>query len=201
MVESLAILQRHLHAAVLAQGQFLGEQGIDHLQRAGFATLELAHGLVQDLQRPRHLQADQSFADAVEDGGDDLQGRVHGWLSLAGQALADGLVEVEWARGDDVTGAHDHDRLVATAIGDPRHLAMAWRDPALIAALQHGMRGDQSAVFEDPHLIGQRVHFDDPLPGRIGNAVEIAADAHHAFMRDPPFQLEHRAERRQRQCI
>ena len=30
-------------------------------------------------------------------------------------------------------------------------------------------------------------------------AVKITADARHVFMRDPPFQLENRAERRQRQ--
>ena len=41
--------QRHLDAAVLAQRQFLSEQGIDDLQRTGFAALELAHGLVQHL--------------------------------------------------------------------------------------------------------------------------------------------------------
>ena len=72
-------------------------------------------------------------------------------------------------------------------------------DPALMAALQHGMRGNQSAIFKYPNLIGERMHFDDPLPGRVGNAVKITADAHHAFMRDPPFQLENRAERRLRQ--
>ena len=76
---------------------------------------------------------------------------------------------------------------------------MARGDPALMAALQHRMRGDQSAVLEDANLIGERMHFDDPLPGRVGNAVKIAADAHHAFMRDPSFQLKDRAERRQRQ--
>jgi len=43
------------------------------------------------------------------------------------------------------------------------------------------------------------VHFDDPLPRRVGDAVKIATDAHHAFMRDPPFQLEDRSEGRQRQ--
>ena len=74
-------------------------------------------------------------------------------------------------------------------------------DPALMAALQHGMRGDQSPVFEDPNFIGERMHLDDPLPGRVRNAVKIAADAHHAFMRDPAFQLEDRAERRQRQQL
>ena len=43
------------------------------------------------------------------------------------------------------------------------------------------------------------MHFDNSLPGRIGNAVGIPADAYHAFMRDPPFQLQQRAEGRQRQ--
>ena len=42
------------------------------------AALELAHGLIEDLQRARHPQADQGPADAVEDRGDDFQGRVHG---------------------------------------------------------------------------------------------------------------------------
>ena len=110
------------------------------------------------------------------------------------------MVEVEWARSDDVTGAQDHDRFVATGIGDPpRHFPMTRGDPALMAALQHRMRGDESAIFKDPNLIGERMHFNDPLPGRVGNPVKITADAHQAFMRDPPFQLENRAERRQRQ--
>src|SRR5579859_2368312 len=71
--------QRHLDTAVLTQGQFLGEQGVDDIQSTGFAALELAHGLVQDFQSSRHLQADQGFADAIEHGGDDLQGGIHGW--------------------------------------------------------------------------------------------------------------------------
>ena len=74
--------QRRLDAAALAQGQLLGEQGIDRLERAGFAALELADGLIEHLQRARHLQADQGPADAVEDRGDDFQGA--SWtLSLA----------------------------------------------------------------------------------------------------------------------
>ena len=70
--------QRHLHAAVLAQRQFLGEQSVDDLQRTGFTALELAHCLIQDLQSSGHLQADQRLADAIEHGGHDLDGRVHG---------------------------------------------------------------------------------------------------------------------------
>src|SRR5262249_8341032 len=42
--------KRHLDASVLAQRQFLGEQGIDHFERTGFATLELAHGLIKNFQ-------------------------------------------------------------------------------------------------------------------------------------------------------
>ncbi len=58
-----------------------------------------------------------------------------------------------------------------------------------LAALQHRRRGDQSAVHEDVNLIGEHVHFDNPLSRRLGNAVKIAADAHRAFMRDASFQL------------
>ena len=72
-------------------------------------------------------------------------------------------------------------------------------DPALVATLQHRVGGDQRAILKNLHLVRQSMHLDGPLPGRIGNAVKIAADAHHAFMRDPPFQLQERAEGRQRQ--
>src|SRR5215813_15060446 len=99
-------------------------------------------------------------------------------------ALADGLVEVEWSGCDCVTGAHDHDRLVAATIGEAWHLAMARRDPPLPAAIEDRMGSDQGAFFEDLHLVGKRVHLDDPLPGGIGNAVEIGADANHPFMGD-----------------
>ena len=191
--------ERHLDAPVLAQGQFLGEQGIDHLERAGLATLELTHGLIKDLQRPRHLQADQGLGGCGREPRERSPRSRSRALSLAGQALADGLVEVEGAGGDDVTGADDQDRPIAAAIGE---CAASCDGPARSAAAC-GLRGPDGwrsgAVFEDLHLVGERVHLDDPLPGGIGNAVEIAADAHHAFMGDPPFQLEHRAEGRERQ--
>ena len=83
--------------------------------------------------------------------------------------------------------------------GKAWHLAMARRNPPLPAPVKHWMVGDQGAVFEDRHLVGQRVHLDNPSPGGIWNAVEIAADADHSFMGDPPFQLEHGAERGERQ--
>src|SRR6266545_4659792 len=64
--------KRHLDASVLAQCQFLREQGIDHFERTGFAALELAHGLIKNFQSSRHLETDQGSADAVKDGRDDL---------------------------------------------------------------------------------------------------------------------------------
>lgn len=36
------------------------------------------------------------------------------------------------------------------------------------------MGGDQGAVFEDPNFVGEGVHFDEPLLGRVRNAVKIA---------------------------
>jgi hypothetical protein len=109
------------------------------------------------------------------------------------------LVEAEWTGGDHITGANDQDRFILMGIGDPHHLAMPRGYSALVAALQHGMRGDQSATLKNLHLVGQCVHLDDPLSGRVGNAVKIAADAHHALMRDAPFQFQQRAEGQERQ--
>ena len=50
-------------------------------------------------------------------------------------------------------------------------------------------------------LVGERVHLDQPLPGGVGDAVEIAADRDHAFVRDPALQFEHRSERQRRQLL
>ena len=59
-------LQGSPDAAPLAQRQFLGEQGIDCFQRADAALLQLTHGILQDLERTRHAQADQVAADLLE---------------------------------------------------------------------------------------------------------------------------------------
>ena len=85
MVESLAILSAVFTRRFSRKREFLGEQGIDHLERADFAPLELADGLVEDLERPRHLEADQGSADAVEHRGYDL-GSARSWLALPGTA-------------------------------------------------------------------------------------------------------------------
>ena len=56
MVENLAIVSGWpsfsaiFAPAVLAQGEFLGGHGIDDLQGDGFAALDLADGLLRDVQ-------------------------------------------------------------------------------------------------------------------------------------------------------
>lgn len=58
---------------------------------------------------------------------------------------------------------------------------------------------DQGSILEDAQLIGKRVDFHQPGPGRVRDAVGIAADADHALTRDTALQLQHRPERSQRQ--
>jgi hypothetical protein len=64
--------ERGLDAAVLAQGELLGEQGVDGLKRGHFALLEAAHRRVEALDGARHLEADHGLLDAVDHGGNDL---------------------------------------------------------------------------------------------------------------------------------
>ena len=70
-----------------------------------------------------------------------------------------------------------------------------------MASFEHGMDSDQPIRLEDADLVGQAVHLDDAFAGRVRHAVEIAADADHALVRDPPLKLEHGAERHQRQGL
>jgi len=53
------------------------------------------------------------------------------------------------------------------------------------------MDGDQRAVIEDADLVRERMDFDHPAAGRVGNTVDIAADA---FAGDAALQLQNRAE-------
>src|SRR6266446_10143851 len=111
--------------------------------------------------------------------------------SLSREPARDGFIEVERSAGDDVTGAAERHRLLVRALACKRwHLAVARFHAALMASFQHGMSGDQPAVLEDADLVGQRVDLDDPTTRGIGHAVEIAADAHHAFVGDAPLKLE-----------
>jgi hypothetical protein len=49
--------------------------------------------------------------------------------------------------------------------------------------------------------IGKNMNVEDAAAGRIRHAVEIAADAHHAFVGDPPFEFENRPIRGERQRL
>ena len=62
----------------------------------------------------------------------------------------------------------------------------------LVAAFEGNMGGNEHAVLEDADRVGEHVNVEDAAARRVGDAVEIAADAHHALMRDAPFELQHR---------
>lgn len=75
---------------------------------------------------------------------------------------------------------------------------MSGIDPAAVPAFEGRMTGDQDAAFEEPHLVGEHMDIEDPTPGGVGDAVEIAADADHALVRDAPLELQHGAVGRER---
>jgi hypothetical protein len=65
------------------------------------------------------------------------------------------------------------------------------------AASNMASNTSRSSASEDGQ--GDR-DVEDAAPGRIRNAVEIAADAHHAFVGEAPFELQDRSigDKRQR---
>ena len=64
--------ERRLHAAVLTQGELLGEQGVDGFERGHLAAFEPAHSGVEDLDGARHFEADHGLLDAVDQRWNDL---------------------------------------------------------------------------------------------------------------------------------
>ena len=59
-------LQRRFDAAAFADGDLLGEQHLDRLDRADLAAFELLDDVVERLQGARHAQADQVTSDALD---------------------------------------------------------------------------------------------------------------------------------------
>ena len=53
------------------------------------------------------------------------------------------------------------------------------------------MAGDEHAIFEDADLIGEYVNIEDTATCGVGDAVEIAAHAHHALVGEASFELQH----------
>jgi hypothetical protein len=65
----LGHLYRHFNAAVFADRELFGEQGVDGFDGADFAAFDAAKSYIKDFQRARHLQADETRLDALDDGG------------------------------------------------------------------------------------------------------------------------------------
>jgi hypothetical protein len=63
----LSHLNGHFDAAVLADGEFFGQQGVNGLDGADFSTLDAAQGDVEDFQGA-HFQSDEARLDALDDG-------------------------------------------------------------------------------------------------------------------------------------
>jgi hypothetical protein len=82
---------------------------------------------------------------------------------LAGKPPADGLVEVERAAGDLVTGAADDDGLaVPRASARPsRRLPMRRVDVGLITAFERSVDRDQNCVLENADLVGEDMDVED----------------------------------------
>ena len=113
--------------------------------------------------------------------------------SKTSQTAADGGVEVERATNNTVAGAYQSWDLgiaqVASVGAD--WLAMRRIEAFLAASFQRGVARNEGPVFEDADLVGENVDVEDAPPRRVGYAVEIAADADHAFMRSAPLEPQH----------
>ena len=59
------------------------------------------------------------------------------------------------------------------------------------AAFERRMAGDQRAILEDADRVGEDMDIEDASPGRVRHAVEIAADADHAFVGRAPFEPQY----------
>ena len=71
---------------------------------------------------------------------------------------------------------------------------MPGRQLAPAAAGEYRVHNNQTPAFKNADLIRQYVHLYHPPGGRVGHAVGIAIDAHHAITTDTPFHTEHRIE-------
>ena len=72
-------------------------------------------------------------------------------------------------------------------------------EPLFASPVERRMTGDERAVLEDADRTGQYMDVQNPPTRRVRHAVQIAADADHAFVRYPTFEPEHRLVRRKRE--
>ena len=109
--------------------------------------------------------------------------------------MPDGFVHRQRTTRDALAGRNNDGPLIARLGGAPVTLDQR----PLPAAVEQRMPGDQPVALEDLDLVGHAVHLDEAPARSIGNRVIVAADTDHAFAADPAIELEHRAERDQRQ--
>ena len=64
--------KRGLDAPALAQGELLGEQDVDGLERCYFAALESAHRRIKGLDSTWHFEPDHCLLDTIDHGRNDL---------------------------------------------------------------------------------------------------------------------------------
>jgi len=115
----------------------------------------------------------------------------------------DGFVEVERTARDTIPSPKDEGR---PALGRPssrqrRDLAMRGIETFFATPFEGRMAGDERAILEDTDGISKHVNVENPTPRRIRHAVEIAADADHAFMRHAAFETKRRLVGRKRQGL
>ena len=67
-------------------------------------------------------------------------------------------------------------------------------EPFLASSFQRSVGRNKRSIFEDADLVGENVDLDGASPRGVGHAIEIAADADHAVMEDPPLESQHRPE-------
>ncbi len=112
--------------------------------------LDLAQGLVEHLQCPSHLEADEVAPDALQRSRQDPA--APSWPASLGQAAADGGVDLQRAPRDVLAGAADHDGAVASRCGAARQIPAggdAGRDQDLPTPLDDGVGRYQTACVED----------------------------------------------------
>jgi hypothetical protein len=110
---------------------------------------------------------------------------------------------VERTPGDVIASATDDDGLcVGSSSSTRRHgFAMGGIETLLVAPFQRNVAGDERPILKDADLISEDVDVENAPARRIRDAVEIAADADHALMRDPTFELEDRVIGDERQWL
>ena len=177
------------------------EQDVDRLQRADLALLEAA---ARSGPAP---PAPAASSGRPGRGGCDRAWRCPGPARplmarlSSGQPAGDGVVELQRALRDQIAGAASAPRRRRRALAaGRRRLAVSRRR----CVAGDGLPGPDATAISAPsskiRISSARVCTSTAAAaGGVGHAVEVAADAHHAFARDAPLQPQHRAERRQRQ--